>query len=233
VDVHTVNNLADPAVSAMAATVMSPAVARTLVPVFAVGAVASDQSAVESTALAAVSGALQVDRNLSGSHEQQQPVSQRVHRDDPNDPDDPGRGGRYRERGLRALERRAIAGRWPVPEKMREEIIDNLGKIATGKDQDAGPREAVAAGKAVIAADALNMEQEKRDGGIPDRLELTGPNGEAIQLEHGSAGPVSDAARLAAVMALLERARARALADAPQAAAVDEVHPALPAPTPA
>lgn len=81
-----------------------------------------------------------------------------------------------------ALVRRAVNQRWPMTPEKREVVIAALGRIVErGLDDvpipglDDGPRpsgdrDVIAAAKALIDADRLNMEQEKRDEAIPDRV---------------------------------------------------------------
>lgn len=75
------------------------------------------------------------------------------------------------------LIRRAIRERWPIPEEKRAEVINGLIESAMFAED---VRSRIAAGRALIAADALNMEQEKRDLGIADKLEVTGKDGEPL-----------------------------------------------------
>jgi hypothetical protein len=56
---------------------------------------------------------------------------------------------------------RAIRGRWDVPEGKRQEIVDTLVFAATHPDI-CGAREMVAAARALLAADRINMEDEAR-----------------------------------------------------------------------
>ncbi len=49
--------------------------------------------------------------------------------------------------------------RWPIPEAMRGAIIKTLGKILV--DAESSPREKTAAARALMAADAQNIEMEK------------------------------------------------------------------------
>lgn len=55
---------------------------------------------------------------------------------------------------------RAIKQRWPIPEKYREALIARQVKIATGMVEDASPREQTSAFNALLAADAMNREEE-------------------------------------------------------------------------
>lgn len=65
---------------------------------------------------------------------------------------------------------RAIRERWPIPDDVRASIPLFLGAIVAGSDD---ARAQVAAARALIEADKVNMEQEKRDEGIPDRVDVT------------------------------------------------------------
>lgn len=62
-------------------------------------------------------------------------------------------------RTTRMLER-AARQRWPIPEKYKQAIIARQVKIAT--DANSKPREASAAARTIIAADRLNIEEEKQ-----------------------------------------------------------------------
>lgn len=67
---------------------------------------------------------------------------------------------------------RSITSRWNLTEDRRERVVASLVSICT--DDEIDPRARVNAGKSLIEADKLNMEQEKREQEIPDRVELTG-----------------------------------------------------------
>lgn len=56
---------------------------------------------------------------------------------------------------------RALTERWPIPEAMRSVIVKSLGKILL--DANSSPREKTAAAKALMAADSLNVQQERMD----------------------------------------------------------------------
>jgi len=56
---------------------------------------------------------------------------------------------------------RALAERWPIPEAMRSVIVKSLGKILL--DANSSAREKTAAAKALMAADSLNVQQERMD----------------------------------------------------------------------
>lgn len=88
-------------------------------------------------------------------------------------PDAGGLGGEppLGARDTRLLER-AIRQRWPIPEEDREAIVAALADVV--QNRRASHRNRVAAARALTAMDALNMEQEKRDQGIPDRVLVTG-----------------------------------------------------------
>ena len=51
--------------------------------------------------------------------------------------------------------------RWPIPEAMRSGIVKALGKILI--DPETSPREKTAAARALMAADAQNIEMEKME----------------------------------------------------------------------
>jgi hypothetical protein len=54
---------------------------------------------------------------------------------------------------------RALRERWPIKPEYREKMI--LSLMAIVADRNASPRERTSAAKALIAADQLNIEQEK------------------------------------------------------------------------
>ena len=54
---------------------------------------------------------------------------------------------------------KALKERWPIPDAMRGAIIRELGRIII--DASASRREKTAAAKALMAADAQNIEMEK------------------------------------------------------------------------
>ena len=56
---------------------------------------------------------------------------------------------------------RALRERWPIPEAMRSVIVKSLAKILL--DADSSAREKTAAAKALMAADSLNVQQERMD----------------------------------------------------------------------
>ena len=56
---------------------------------------------------------------------------------------------------------RALRERWPIPEAMRSVIVKSLGKILL--DANSSAREKTAAAKALMAADSLNVQQERMD----------------------------------------------------------------------
>lgn len=56
---------------------------------------------------------------------------------------------------------RALKERWPIPEAMRSGIVKALGKILI--DPETSPREKTAAARALMAADAQNIEMEKME----------------------------------------------------------------------
>jgi hypothetical protein len=59
------------------------------------------------------------------------------------------------------LVERAVRKRWAIPDPLRAALPGVLGRILA--DPQASPRNKIAAARAVLAADALNLEQEKRD----------------------------------------------------------------------
>lgn len=68
-----------------------------------------------------------------------------------------------RKRKTSGLEARAISGRWPIPDKTRERLITRLAGIVENKK--ASRREVTAAARALIAADSLNLAEEKANDG--------------------------------------------------------------------
>lgn len=54
---------------------------------------------------------------------------------------------------------RAIIGGWPVPDQLKSQVIKELADVY--HDPEAGPREKIAASRAIMAADQLNIEREK------------------------------------------------------------------------
>ncbi len=59
---------------------------------------------------------------------------------------------------------KAAGERWPISEQTRREVVNELTKLALGKNQSTRTR--LAAMRAMIAADRLNAEVEReRDGG--------------------------------------------------------------------
>lgn len=95
--------------------------------------------------------------------------------DGPTTPDPPaipgGKGGECTTSDTRLVER-AVRQRWPIPEDARPAIAAALADVA--RSRKASHRNRIAAARALTAMDALNMEQEKRDLQIPDRLHVTG-----------------------------------------------------------
>jgi hypothetical protein len=51
---------------------------------------------------------------------------------------------------------RALRERWAISPKLRETLIEKLGKIL--ESDEAGPREITAAGRAILAASKINLE---------------------------------------------------------------------------
>jgi hypothetical protein len=83
--------------------------------------------------------------------------------------DSPGGSGGIPEataRDTRLLER-AIKSRWPIPQEDRGRIVALLIKVAA--NPRASHRNRIVAARALFQADAQNLEQEKREGGLPDQ----------------------------------------------------------------
>ncbi|HYE16909.1 MAG TPA: hypothetical protein VEA69_00570, partial [Tepidisphaeraceae bacterium] len=104
------------------------------------------------------------------------------------------------------LIRRAFKERWAIPPKVREELVKRLREVI---DNETDSRAVVAAAKAILEADRLNMEQEKRDGDIPDRVDVTS-GGKPLDRDSLTADD------LAAAMRLVGVARGRVQADGGQ-----------------
>ncbi len=64
----------------------------------------------------------------------------------------------------------AIKQRWPIPDDVRLKVGQTMGAIIT--DGEASIRNKISAIRTLATLDALNLEQEKRDLKIPDRLEI-------------------------------------------------------------
>ena len=97
-------------------------------------------------------------------------------------PENVGAGGVDRSdplwRGMGDLQR-AIRNRWPIPRKLVERTIERLGKMLEDAETS---REVARIARVLAQLDALNMEQEKRDQGIADRIEVE-HSGEVTQRE--------------------------------------------------
>lgn len=76
-----------------------------------------------------------------------------------------------------AMAARALKARWPIPEATRVRLCERLAEVVD--DGASTVREVLGAGRVLLLADAQNLEQEKRDGAIPDRLDVT-TNGEKL-----------------------------------------------------
>ncbi len=65
------------------------------------------------------------------------------------------------------LKIRAVRERWPMSATVRKAVLKRLGEIvgvgAKKGDEPSKPRSAVAASRALIQADRLNLEQQKFD----------------------------------------------------------------------
>ena len=76
------------------------------------------------------------------------------------------------------LIRRAIKERWPIPKAVRGRLAKRLQEIL---EESKDARSVVAAARALLTADKINQEQEKRDLNLPDRrVEVSG----AVRVEH-------------------------------------------------
>lgn len=97
---------------------------------------------------------------------------------------------------------RALRQRWPMTDDQRCKAIEKLqGIIETSDDT----RAIVSAVKALLISDKLNMEQEKRDLGIPDRVDITS-GGMAV-------GGLTDEQLQAEIVRLEERERLASITD--------------------
>jgi hypothetical protein len=68
----------------------------------------------------------------------------------------------------------SLRQRWPLTAARRQQLINALHYIATAPDPWIDPRARVAAAKACIDADRLNLEEEKRNPKGPEQLEVDG-----------------------------------------------------------
>src|SRR3954447_25850700 len=71
------------------------------------------------------------------------------------------------------MQARAIRGRWPIRPERRQQIVDTLSFIATNP-HTCGVREAVAAAKALLDADRINIDDEARQVRGPELIEVAG-----------------------------------------------------------
>jgi hypothetical protein len=69
---------------------------------------------------------------------------------------------------------RALRQRWPLSPERRQQLVDALHFIATTNLIPVDPRARVAAAKACIDADKLNLEVEKRQPRGPDQIQENG-----------------------------------------------------------
>lgn len=94
----------------------------------------------------------------------------------PNTSPSGGQGGRAPSLSREDLRMtgQAIRGRWPIRPEKRQHIIDVLTTIATSPGM-CGPRESIAAAKALLDADRINQEDELRQVKAP--AELVAPDG--------------------------------------------------------
>jgi hypothetical protein len=84
-----------------------------------------------------------------------------------------GLGGESAQPGARdsRMVEKAVRQRWPITPEKRAVIAEALIAIAGNKRSSV--RNRTVAARVLVQMDAQNMEQEKRDRGIPDRLHLT------------------------------------------------------------
>lgn len=81
---------------------------------------------------------------------------------------------------------RAIRKRWPIDEDKKPQLLARQIRIAISKKSS--PREATSAFKAILAAEAQNMEQERRDLEIPEHHTLRIEHISDEELEHIASG---------------------------------------------
>lgn len=83
-------------------------------------------------------------------------------------PDEGGKGVEYaptlttRQTSDTRLVERAVRERWNIPPHIRSKLPEIMAGIV---ESGASERNKIAAGRVILSADALNMEQEKRDAG--------------------------------------------------------------------
>jgi hypothetical protein len=68
---------------------------------------------------------------------------------------------------LKVLERAVRKGRWTISDKARDDVPAMLELMALESESE---RVKVAAAKVLAEMDKSNMEQERRDSGMPDRV---------------------------------------------------------------
>lgn len=101
-----------------------------------------------------------------------------------------------------ALARRAIRERWPISDEKRAIVVERLATIVEACDDE---RATVRAASALLEADKLNMEQEKRDLGIVERVDVTS-NGAALPAPQLNVAVIDRIAALTNHFAALEGA---------------------------
>ena len=112
-----------------------------------------------------------------------------------------GSGGQLpTARDTRMIEK-AVKSRWNIPDSLRAILPGVLTKIIA--DKETSPRNKIAAARVVLAADALNMEQEKRDAG-----------GETLNVNHTGTINLTNEQRLDRLHGLAETIRRRRAGDA-------------------
>jgi hypothetical protein len=116
------------------------------------------------------------------------------------------------------LIRRAIKNGWNVPEEYKAAVVEQMAKVATESDDE---RNRIAASKVLVAADSVDARfQQASDK--PDHPSTVVNVTTAVQVAN-YVEPTSNARRIEEALALLDSARARALAE-PDGAKNDEVH---------
>lgn len=62
------------------------------------------------------------------------------------------------KRGDMVLYRRALRGRWPIPDELKIAVLERMARIVVNSRSE---REAILAAKVLIAADTLNLDHER------------------------------------------------------------------------
>lgn len=92
-----------------------------------------------------------------------------------------GQGADLPSRGELVLAGRAIRQRWPITDNLRELLTMQMEQVLLVSDHE---RNRIAAAKVLLEADKINMEQEKRDQGITDKIEVSGSLSHDVSATH-------------------------------------------------